>query len=422
MIAPRGASALLVALSLSGCAGIISPAAERGRAPAAPAATVIPDDALPPLPSADYRYEPNPIPSVRQRAAPAEGNAAGAAYSSGPPVADLPLTEASAARAFHAFRVSCPIAINRGDRTGLVSSADWVEPCRAAAAWRGDPRRFFAEQFETVRVGDGQAFATGYYDPEIAASRDRSPGYDHPIYGRPDDLLMRELPRNAEPDPLPEGVRMVDGEMLPYFDRAAIEAGALEGRGLEIAWARDPVELFFFHVQGGGLLRLDDGSLARLSYSGTNGHPYRSIGALMRERDLLEPGAATAQDIQDWLRANPEAGRALMNENPRYVFFAQSSSLFANGALATAVTPRASVAVDFDYVPPGAPVFLDLDQDEGDGLWVAQDTGGAIRGANRFDTFWGAGEEARRIAGAMSARGEALILLPRTATRRLHGN
>lgn len=386
--------------------------------PRRPAVTAgVPDASLPPLPSPSYRFERNPLPHLANRVAAGE-NARGLGFRFGPPVATLPLDMMSARRAFHAFLISCTQAINREDRTGLTIPADWVPACAAAGGNRdGDPIAFFRSHFRTVEIGDGSAFATGYYEPEIEASFDRRPGYDWPIYGVPGDMMTRELPRNASS--LLSHYRVADGEELPYYTRAQIDAGVLAGRGLELAWARDPVSLFFYHVQGSGLLRLPDGSLARLSYADNNGHEYQSIGRLMRDRGLLGEGQTTSQGIQDWLRANPIEGRAIMNENPRYIFFTPSDAPAPYGALATYVTPRATVAADLNYVPRGAPVFLDLDHDIADGLWVAQDRGGAITGANRFDTFWGAGEAAHDIAGGMASRGRALILLPLPAAERL---
>lgn len=447
MISSRGAIALLAAFLLSACAGIIPQAPERvgdrgvpredqqtppAAGPQSPTQSTdrtaqplgplpaLPDPSLPPLPATDYSYDPSPIGHIRQAVAPDANNAAGLGARRGPAVASLAIGDMSVGRAFHAFRISCPIVINRQDLSGLTASTDWVEPCRRAAHWpAGQARRFFDENFTAIEVGGGEAFATGYYEPEIAASRTRRPGYEQPIYGVPADLMRREPPRNNSE--VLTHYRLADGQERPYFTRAEIEQGALAGRGLEIAWARDPVDLFFFHVQGGGLLRLPDGSAMRLSYATHNGYDYQSIGALMRERGLLEPGQTTSQGIQAWLRAHPEEGRGIMNENPRYIFYAESPGPAAIGSMSVYVTPRATVAADMHFVPRGAPVFLDLDHDIADGLWVAQDSGGAITGANRFDTFWGAGDTAHRVAGGMSARGSAYVLVPNAAAARLTG-
>ena len=167
--------------------------------------------------------------------------------------------------------------------------------------------------------------------------------------------------------------------------------------------------------------------MTRIGYAGQNGHAYTGIGGLMRQRGLLGDGpgqyAGSMQGIMQYIRENPAAGAALMRENESWVFFrvldGPAAQIGPLGSIGVPVTAENTVAVDPDFVPYGAPVFLDLDRDEADGLWVAQDTGGAITGANRFDTFWGAGERARQVAGGMSARGQALVLLPHSAARRL---
>lgn len=391
---------------------------QRPREPARSTSTAaVPDPSLPPLPDTDYDFRGSDHWAYQNLVAAGE-NARGLGYRFGPPVASLAIDAMSARRAFHAFLISCTQAINREDRSGLTIPRDWAPACQAAGSNRdGDPIAFFRSYFRAIEIGDGRAFATGYYEPEIEASLDRRPGYDWPIYAEPDDLIVRAMPRNRSS--LLSHYRFVDGEERPYFTRAEIDGGAIAGRGLELAWARDPVSLFFYHVQGSGLLHLPDGTLARLSYAENNGFDYVSIGALMRQRALLGEGQTTSQGIQRWLRAHPVEGRAIMNENPRYIFFAPSEAPAPYGALAVYVTPRASVAADFNYVPRGAPVFLDIDSDIADGLWIAQDRGGAINGANRFDTFWGAGEAAHEIAGGMASRGRALILIPIAAADRL---
>ena len=274
---------------------------------------------------------------------------------------------------------------------------------------------FFRDRFETVQVGDGAAFATGYYEPEIRGSRTRQSGYDVPVYAKPPDLL--------ETNPLTgaRGRGRIDetGQYVLYHDRAEIEDGALADRGLEIAWAADPVDLFFLQIQGSGRLRLPDGGVMRIGYAGQNGREYVAIGRLLRERGLMEP-PFSMQRIVEWLRAHPDEGRALMRENRSYVFFQELTGPGPLGALGRPVTPRVTVAADPRFVPLGAPVLLRAMSDQrADGLWVAQDTGGAIRGPNRFDTFWGAGEEAALIAGGMQARGRAWLLLPRGTVARV---
>ncbi len=281
-------------------------------------------------------------------------------------------------------------------------------------------RSFFATNFEIARIGEGAGHATGYFEPQIAGSRVRAPGYEVPVYAVPDDLVEADL--GLFSDSL-KGRRIrgrvENRKFVLYHDRAAIQDGALVGRNLEIAWAADPVDLFFLEIQGSGQLRLPDGQVMRIGYAGQNGRDYVAIGRLMRDRGLLQPGGTSMQHITAWLRAHPAEGRAIMRENKSYIFFNEIKGPGPLGALGLPVAPRTTVAADPKFVPLGAPVILSTDRSEANGLWVAQDTGGAIKGPNRFDTFWGAGEEAARIAGGMSARGTAYLLLPKGSIARI---
>jgi membrane-bound lytic murein transglycosylase A len=350
---------------------------------------------------------PHPRPTPPPPSAPA--NALEAGVRPGPP---LRIDDEAAGRAVRAFRLTCPSLTSRQDGSGLTRPEDWQEVCAAgpddAAAW-------LRREFELVQIGDGAAFATGYYEPEIPGCRSREPGCEVPVYRRPPDLL------DADPQTGARGRGRVDeqGHYVLYHDRAAIEDGALAGRGLELAFVRDPVDLFFLQVQGSGRIRFADGAVMRIGYAAQNGRDYVAIGRLLRERNILQP-PVSMQRIRDWLHANPDAGRALMRENGSYVFFQELTGPGPLGALGRPVTPRVSVAADPRFVPLGAPVLLaGMDNPAADGLWVAQDTGGAIRGANRFDTFWGAGEEAAAAAGSMQSRGRAYLLLPRGALARI---
>ncbi len=324
----------------------------------------------------------------------------------------LPVSSERTALAFRAFRLSCASLVRRRDQSGLTSGSDWQAACTAAASWsESNAREFFRRNFEAVQIGDGKAYATGYYEPEIGGCRVKAQGCDVPLYKRPTDLIEVDL--GLFSDAL-KGKR-IRGKVektsfIPYDDRGAITAGALDGRGLEIAYANDPIELFFLEIQGSGRLRLPDGGIMRVGYDGQNGRDYTGIGKLMKDRGLIQAGSM--QDIMSWLRANPAQGVAIMNENKSYIFFRELTGAGPLGALGIAVTPEGTVATDPTFVPLGAPVLLSMDRAEPNGLWVAQDTGGAIKGANRFDTFWGAGERARALAGGMSARGSALLLLP----------
>jgi membrane-bound lytic murein transglycosylase A len=323
------------------------------------------------------------------------------------------LTTEEAGRLWQAFKLTCPSLLARPDASGLTQPEDWREAC---AATPDEPARYLRDHFETVQVGEGAAFATGYYEPEIRGCRTRQPGCEVPIYRRPPDLL------DANPQTGERGRGRVDeqGNYVLYHDRAAIEEGALAGRGLELAWAADPVDLFFLQIQGSGRVRMSDGSVMRIGYAAQNGREYTAIGRLMRDRGILQP-PISMQRIAEWIHANPDAGRALMRENLSYVFFQELTGPGPLGALGRPVTPHVTVAADPRFVPLGAPVLLmGMDNPVADGLWVTQDTGGAIRGPNRFDTFWGHGEEAAVAAGSMQSHGRAWLLLPRGAVDRIH--
>ena len=321
-----------------------------------------------------------------------------------------------ATRALASFRLSCPAVTSRKDTSGLTQAGDWQPLCAQAASL--DPTfapGFFYYGFDWVKVGDGRAFATGYYEPEIEGSRTPQPGYV-PLYRQPPDLV-----RCTKADGT-TGRGRVDpttGTCVLYYTRAEIEDGAIANKGLELVWAKDPLDLFFLEIQGSGRVRLEDGTVMRVGYAGQNGRDYVAIGRLLRDRGILPPGGANMQTIKDWIRANPDQGRALMRENLSYVFFKELTGPGPLGALNVPVTPHGSVAADPNYVPLGAPIYIaKADRPEIKGLWVAQDTGGAIKGPNRFDTFWGAGPEAVATAGGMSANGEALILVPKGVAAR----
>ena len=366
-----------------------------------------PPEILPPLPAPAPAPVPSPIPPP-----PVGRNAVETGVSVDSPRV---LGTEEAGKALAAFRLSCPVVTRRADPSGLTAGSDWQGVCAQAASL--DSRfapGFFYYGFDWVKVGQGRAFMTGYYEPEIEGSRTPQPGYV-PIYRAPPDLV-----RCTRLDGTTGRGRVDEtGACVAYFTRAEIEDGALAGRGLELAWAKDPVDLFFLEIQGSGRIRFEDGTVMRLAYANQNGREYVGIGRLLRERGILPPGGANMQSIRDWIRANPDQGRALMRENLSYIFFKELIGPGPPGALNVPVTARATVAADPNFVPLGAPVFIhDADRGEVDGLWVAQDVGGAIKGPNRFDTFWGSGSEAAAIAGGMSANGQALVLVPKGVAAR----
>ena len=373
--APRARAfgfALLAALPLlSGCASVIPDAGGTGRP-----VTTAPTPQRPAPAPAPRPYQPRPserpgpaakpIPATPRAALPAAAVPAGATTAAasgvvaGPDFATLGVTAEQATAALTAFRISCPSVQRRADTSGLTQNADWTESCNAAKNWSDrDASAFFTRYFGTVQVGAGTAFVTGYYEPEIAASRTKRPGYDVPIYRRPADLVEVDLGQFAG-DLKGRKIRgRADGpNFVRYYDRAAIEGGVLDGRGLEIAWAADAAEFFFLQVQGSGRLRLPGGDIMRIGYETQNGRDYVGIGKLLLDRGELKPGQASMQGILDYLRADPVRGAAVMNENPSWVFFRELTGPGPLGALGVPVTGRASVAADPKYVPLGAPVFL----------------------------------------------------------------
>ncbi|MES2270019.1 MAG: MltA domain-containing protein [Pseudomonadota bacterium] len=399
----RSGAALLLAAALSACAGGVIPASSNRPAPARPAT----DTAARPKPATPRPTVPTPAVPVL-----AGENALGAGLVAGPPIADLLPSGERSRLALQAFRISCPSLLRRNDQSGLTRGADWQQACSAASSWPDTTAtEFFSRYFESAQVGDGKAFATGYFEPEIAGSRTQRAGYAVPIYGRPVDLIDVDLGQfsDALKGKTIRG-KVTGNTFVPFDAREQIVEGSLAGRAPIVAWAADPVEFFFLQVQGSGRLRLPDGGIMRIGYETQNGRDYTGIGKLMKDRGLIQAGSM--QDIMAYLRANPVEGAAIMDENKSFVFFKELTGAGPLGALGLPVTAEASVAADPRYIPLGAPILLSMDRAEPNGIWIAQDTGGAIKGPNRVDTFWGAGERARAIAGGMAARGSALLLLP----------
>ena len=343
----------------------------------------------------------------------------------GVPLAQRPgFATADLAQALAAFRASCPALVRRIDASGLTQAGDWAAPC-AAAATATDGHSFFANALVPVVIGDGRGLDTGYYEPDLAASPTPAPGFAVPIYRRPADLLDIDL---GVFDAALMGKhirgRIAGARVVPYYDRAEIDAGTLAGRGLELAWAADPYAAFFLEIQGSGRLRMADGSTLRVGYDGQNGHAYTGIGRLLRERSALAPGQATMAGIIDWLRAHSADAPEVLHANRSKIFFKRlniPADLGPPGALGVPLTARTSVAADPAFVPLGAPLWLETTVSGAAfrGVVVAQDTGGAIKGANRLDLFWGSGDAAGAVAGGITATGAATLLVPPPAAARL---
>lgn len=407
---------VLALLGLATLAGCATPAS----VPSHPTAPVAPVEApLPPQPPVSP-----PLPKSAQELGVAMG----------PGLTELPgWTNGGQALALRALARSCKALMRREDRSGLTQPADWQAPCAALPVNPDDAaaRRFFEDNFTAIIVGDGSGLNTGYFELELAGALAPSADFAVPLYRRPPELVDANLGDFAK-DLNGRVIRgaVKDQALKPFFDRAAIEDGALAGRGLELVWAADPHEAFFLQIQGSGRVRLPDGTVLRVGYDGQNGHGYVGIGKRLREQNALAPGEATMDGIIRWLKANPEPGKALMRENKSYVFFRALDPALDGpiGALGVPLIGEVSVAADPAFVPLGAPLWLDTRHpDPADvrkvipfaRLMVAQDTGGAIKGPNRFDLFWGAGSRARTIAGALSQRGAATLLIPKSAAARL---
>lgn len=280
-----------------------------------------------------------------------------------------------------------------------LNDPDWSPVCRLAPDAMATPqaaRSFFELLFRPVLTGEPPALFTGYYEPELAGSPFRSGRFAYPIYSRPRELQ--------------DGVQ--------WFSREDIErTGVMNGRGLEIAWLEDPVEVFFLQIQGSGRIRMPDGKVVRVGYDGRNGHAYRSVGQELVRQGVFNQHQVSAQVIKNWVRNNPGAGRDLLQHNPSYVFFRRLPDLPAEkgpiGAMGRSITTMRSIAVDPAYTQLGAPVWLEKDGPNPlRRLMIAQDTGGAIKGAQRADIFFGTGEQAGREAGEVKDGGRMIVLLP----------
>ncbi|MDQ0392458.1 murein transglycosylase A [Labrys monachus] len=338
------------------------------------------------------------------------------------------------ARAWSVWLASCKSQAegNPPLRDGVPIPEALAAVCREALALGPQDdrsaRRFFESRFAAwrIRPNGGGAFYTGYYEPEIAGSLVREGVYQTPLLDRPADLVT------FQQDDVPPGFegytaarRLPDGALAIYPDRAAIEGGALDGQGLERAFVADPVDRFFMQVQGSGRLRLPRGGVVRFAYAGRNGHPYTSIGKVVAARLGVPPGKITMASLRAFLARDPQVARDVMRENKSFVFFRIAPFLGPDagpiGGEGLPVTPLRSIAVDRRIWPYGLPVFVGTAIPDVGGvrprrirkLMIAQDTGSAIVGAARADIFFGSGDEAGALAGAVRHGGEFLVLWPR---------
>jgi len=313
-----------------------------------------------------------------------------------------------------AFRKSCRAIGKKKDWQGVCAKAYDIDENDTFAI-----RSFFETHFIPYRIanenGSETGLATGYFEPLLKGSRVRKGKFQTALYRQPDDLLVIDL---ASAYPQLKGLRLrgkLDGNrVVPYETRAEIEkSGKLAGH--EIVWVDDVLDAFFLEIQGSGRVYIpESGETIRLAYANQNGR-------YLLDRGELKPGQASSQQIRQWIRRNPERLREVLDFNPSYVFFREERiddpSEGPKGALGVPLTPERSIAIDPRHIPLGAPVFVDTTRPYSSvplqKLMVAQDTGGAIRGAVRADYFWGFGPQAGEMAGKMKQKLKVWLLLPK---------
>ncbi len=339
------------------------------------------------------------------------------------------------AAAFAAFLASCQpiarVAHPAGENRPMYGALHAV--CRRAlreaprAPTDEAARKFFEQNFRPARVaklGDSAGFLTGYYEPIVDGSRFPTGIYHVPIYRRPPDLLP---PAGASGSGFPNTGqsrrRNGAGELVPYHDRAEIEDGVLDGQHLEICWIKDPTDALFIQIQGSARVRLEDGLIVRINYDSHNGYPYTPVGRILIERNLVARDQMSMDRIRDWIRANPDGAKELRRQNRSFVFFrivGLGEEREASGAQGVPLTAGRSIAVDKLHVY-GTPFFIEADLPIESAkpstpfrrLMIAQDTGSAIVGPARADIYWGAGDQAGRIAGRVRQAGRFTMLIPR---------
>ncbi len=317
--------------------------------------------------------------------------------------------------ALAAFRRSCTKIATLKPQAPMEyagTARDWQSACSKAGT---DARRFFETAFTPYEVDSGDGLVTGYYEPLLNGSTTRHGAYRTPVYGPPDDLVMIDLGRFR---PEWKGVRIAghfDGHyFVPYPSRAEIDAHP-PATSKVLFWGDDPVSVFFLHIQGSGRVKLDDGRMLRVNYAGQNGLPYTPIGRTLIHEGALAREDVSMQSIRAWLTAHPGRAQAMMENDASFIFFREEPvgdrTLGPAGSEGVALTPHASIAIDPTIHPFGVPMCL-----TGVGLadlFIAQDTGGAIRGPARADIFFGFGRKAEDAAGIMKAHARFFVLLPK---------
>lgn len=299
-------------------------------------------------------------------------------------------------QALESFRRSCQrFSSQRMENYPLFGDVDvWRYVCKRADRWNGNARSFFEQHFQPFHVNLGQeGLFTGYVESGVHGSMHKTDRYRYPLYRYPGDMMSKQD--------------------IP--DRKAIDAGALEGKGLEILYIDDPVDVFFLHIQGSGQVVLDNGEVVRVGFAGKNAFSYRSIGKYLIDKGIFTREEMSAPLLVEWLRSHPDDAMEVMQHNPSYIFFQISKGEGPIGGQGVALTPERSLAIDTHYFPYGVPLWLETNMPDGQDyhrLMISQDTGSAIKGAVRGDIFFGYGQRADAIAGHMKQEGRYMVLLP----------
>jgi membrane-bound lytic murein transglycosylase A len=337
--------------------------------------------------------------------------------------------------AFKTFRTSCKaIAGQTGPAGDKALSGSLREPCREARAAAitdsAKAKAFFETHFEPLqisRLGEDAGFVTGYYEPVIDGSRTKTDVYTVPVYRRPSNLFVRGY--NQESASLPnkgEVFRKIGRrKLVPYYDRAQIEDGAIAGRGLEICWLKNQTDLLFSQIQGSARVRLEDGSTIRINYDSHNGYPYTAVGRILIDRGIIPKEQMSMQKIREWMEQNPDGANDVRRQNRAYVFFHEvqlSDKDEAVGAQGVPLTPGRSIAVDKSLHVYGTPFFIEgqlpIESEQSKTpfrrLMIAQDTGSAITGPARADLYFGAGADAGRVSGRLRHSMHFVMLVPKS--------
>lgn len=339
------------------------------------------------------------------------------------------------AAAFATFLASCrALAVKQRPARDATPIGDALKGIcdRATAAIPLDDdgaRKFFEDNFRPLRIsklGDTDGFLTGYYEPIIEGSRVPTGQFTAPLYRRPPNLVVAGRRKLGDAFPskgVKVGRRVGRRKIVPYYDRGQIEDGALDGWHLEICWLHDPVDVLFAQIQGSARIRLEDGTILRVNYDSHNGWPYMPVGRVLIDRGLMNKDEVSMQRIRDWMEANPDQAKDVRRANKSYVFFRITDLATedeAIGAEGVPLVPGRSIAVDHSLHVYGMPFFIDADLPIANDkaatkfrrLMFAQDTGSAIVGPARADIYFGAGDEAARIAGRIKNTGEFVMLMP----------